>query len=137
PPLRRAAAQLGNAPFARAIGHVPADLRAKDPDAANFPLEAVARRALDRAAEQLRRTATALDPANGYPRSTDANGNLRQSSATEWTSGFFAGMLWSMYQETHAAEWRALAERWTAGLEPNKNLTSTHDLGFMIFDSFG
>jgi unsaturated chondroitin disaccharide hydrolase len=137
PPLRRAAAQLGNAPFARAVEHIPLDLRTKDPDAVNFPLEPLSRHALDRAAEQLRRTATALDPANGYPRSTDARGNLDQREATEWTSGFFAGTLWSMYQETGAREWRTLAERWSAGLEPNKNLTTTHDLGFMIFDSFG
>ncbi|MDB4873784.1 MAG: glycosyl hydrolase family 88 [Gemmatimonadetes bacterium] len=137
PPLRRAASQLANPVFARALEHVPAQLRAKDPDAVNFPLEAVSKRALGRAAEQLRRTATALDPANGYPRSTNASGEMEQRTQTEWTSGFFAGMLWSMYQNTGAPEWRTLAERWTVGLESNKTLTTSHDLGFMIFDSFG
>ena len=137
PPLRRAAAQLGDSAFARALEHVPVAVRLKDPDAVNFPLEPLTRHALDRAAEQLRRTATALDPANGYPRSTGPDGNMKQSVATEWTSGFFAATLWAMYQETHGAEWRMLAERWTNGLESNKNNTSSHDLGFMMFDSFG
>ncbi|HEY2165052.1 MAG TPA: alginate lyase family protein [Gemmatimonadaceae bacterium] len=137
PPLRRAAAQLGDSVFARAIEHVPAAIRDNDPEAVNFPLDAVAARALERAAEQLRRTATVLDPANGYPRSTRPDDSYQQSTATEWTSGLFAGTLWSMYENSHAPEWRRLAERWTNGLEPNKNLTTSHDLGFMIFDSFG
>jgi hypothetical protein len=42
-----------------------------------------------------------------------------------------------MYEDTRAPEWRQLAERWTNGLEGNKNVTTSHDLGFMIFDSFG
>ena len=33
--------------------------------------------------------------------------------------------------------WRAEAERWTTGLEVVKTVTTTHDLGFMLFDSFG
>ena len=136
-PLRRAAAQLGNAAFARALEHLPEQLRAKDLDRFNVPVDAVAERALDVAAEQLRRTATALDPANGYPRATGATGDWQQGSKTWWTSGFFAGTLWYMYQRDGAPEWRTLAERWTVGLESNKNRTTTHDLGFMIFDSFG
>jgi hypothetical protein len=54
-----------------------------------------------------------------------------------WTSGFFAGTLWYLYQHERTPEWRTLAERWTVGLEPAKSITSTHDLGFIIFDSFG
>jgi hypothetical protein len=136
-PLRRAVAQLGDSAFARAIEHVPLAIRVKDPDAVNFPLEPLAAHALDRAADQLRKTAAALDPANGYPRSTSGDGNYQQRVATEWTSGFFAGMLWSMYEETGDAEWRTRAERWTVGLESLKDVTTSHDLGFMIFDSFG
>lgn len=95
-------------------------------------------RALKGAAEKLKRSATNLDPANGYPRFVPAaGGNWEQQSATQWTSGFFAGTLWYMYQATHQPEWKDLAEKWTAGLESNKSITTTHDLGFMIFNSFG
>jgi hypothetical protein len=37
PPLRRAAAQLGDSAFAIAIARVPAAIRANDPEAVNFP----------------------------------------------------------------------------------------------------
>jgi len=94
-------------------------------------------RAMDRASAQLRRTATTLDPANGYPRATRADGSWEQRPANQWTSGFFAGTLWYMAHATHDPEWRTLAERWTVGLESNKNIRTTHDLGFMIFNSFG
>lgn len=136
-PMRRAAAQLGDSAFARAVEFIPAAVRIKDPEAVNFPLEPLARAALDRSAAQLRKVANAFDPANGYPRSTLADGSYKLSPLTEWTSGFFAGALWYMYQDTHAPEWRTLAERWMAGLEVNKNKSNTHDLGFMVFDSFG
>jgi hypothetical protein len=99
--------------------------------------DALADQALVRAADQLRRTATNLDPAAGYPRWTRADGSWEQRPPNQWTSGFFAGTLWYMYQDSRAPEWRSLAERWTQGLENNKKITTTHDLGFMIFDSFG
>jgi unsaturated chondroitin disaccharide hydrolase len=136
-PMRRAAAQLGNTQFNNAAARVPARRRARDLESFNFPGDSVADRALMRAAEQLRRAATNLDPSKGYPRVTTADGNWELQSSSQWTSGFFAGSLWYMYQVTHAPEWRALAERWTVGLESNKTKTTTHDLGFMIFDSFG
>jgi hypothetical protein len=100
--------------------------------------DSIFERALNGAAEKLRRSATSLDPANGYPRLVRAaGGSWEQQSATQWTSGFFAGTLWHMYQLTRQPEWKKLAEKWTAGLESNKSTTSTHDLGFMIFNSFG
>ena len=145
-PMQRAAAALGDARFATAVAHAPERARTRDFAQFGFPLPAapgtertddILARALTRAAAQLRRTAAALDPANGYPRSTDATGNWEQRAPTQWTSGFFAGTLWYMYQHDRSPAWRAQAERWTAGLEPNKTITTTHDLGFMLFDSFG
>jgi unsaturated chondroitin disaccharide hydrolase len=100
-------------------------------------VDTIADRALARAGEQLRRTATRLSPDSGYPRFTRSDGSWEQRPSDQWTSGFFAGTLWYMYQAQRTPEWRALAERWTAGLEINKRMTTTHDLGFMIFDSFG
>jgi len=95
-------------------------------------------RALNGAMEKYKRSATTLDPANGYPRFVGAaGGSWEQQSATQWTSGFFAGTLWYMYQLTRQPDWKDLAEKWTTGLESNKSITGTHDLGFMIFNSFG
>jgi hypothetical protein len=99
--------------------------------------DALLDRALASAASKLERAASTLDTAKGYPRLVASTGNWEQRPKNQWTSGFFAGTLWYMYQATHDAKWRALAERWTAGLESNKTITTTHDLGFMIFNSFG
>jgi unsaturated chondroitin disaccharide hydrolase len=106
-------------------------------DAAHRSLDSLLHAALRFSETQLRRTAESLDPANGYPRVTKPDGSWEVQSATAWTSGFFAGSLWQMYAMTRAPAWTRLAERWTVGLEPNKSRTNTHDLGFLIFDSFG
>lgn len=143
-PLRRALAETGDPQFAAALRKLPAEIRATDRLQLLYPAEqatkgvdSVAAHALRRAEAQLRRSATTLDPSKGFPRSTRADGRWTQQGPTQWTSGFFAGTLWYLYQHEHTPEWRTLAERWTAGLEPAKSLTTTHDLGFIIFDSFG
>jgi len=55
----------------------------------------------------------------------------------EWTSGFFAGSLWYMYQLTGDDKWRSYAADWTEDLEPMSLGASDHDTGFRIFTSFG
>ena len=144
-PLRRAAFATGDPTFANAIAMLPAALTSTARSALLYPpdgdLHSASDAALDSAwlwaEHQLRASATTLDPAKGYPRATQPDGSWSQLSYRQWTSGFFAGTLWYMYQETHDSAWRALAEKWTVGLEPAKTMTGTHDLGFMIFDSFG
>jgi unsaturated chondroitin disaccharide hydrolase len=87
---------------------------------------------------KLKRTAGSLDPRNGFPRyGNAAAGTWVLASAKSWTSGFFAGSLWLMYAITRDGSWRTMAERWTLPLEINKLRTNTHDLGFIVFNSFG
>ena len=101
------------------------------------PADSILERALNGAVVKVKRSATNLDPVKGYPRFVRADGSWEQQPAAQWTSGFFAGTLWYMYQLTRQPELKDLAEKWTTGLESNKSVTSTHDLGFMIFNSFG
>lgn len=129
-PFRRAQIAIPDPRFAAALAML---ARGKS----DSSLDTIVDRALAGAMEKVRRSATSLDPANGYPKSTRPDGSWSQQSASQWTSGFFAGTIWSMYQHTRQPEWKDLAERWTAGLESNKSSTGTHDLGFMIFTSFG
>jgi hypothetical protein len=98
---------------------------------------AILDRALKQAASKVVATAVELDPARGYPRSIDANGRWTQLPLPAWTSGFFAGTLWYLSQYDHTRKTRSLAERWTIGLEPAKDIRTTHDLGFIVFNSFG
>lgn len=71
------------------------------------------------------------------PRTMADDGSLIMVPARDWTSGFFAGELWYMYEYTKDPKWEELAIRFTSPLESQKLNKGTHDLGFMIFDSFG
>lgn len=55
----------------------------------------------------------------------------------DWTSGFFAGNLWWMYEATGDEFWKEKAKEFTEPLESNKNNKGTHDLGFVMYNSFG
>lgn len=71
------------------------------------------------------------------PRTTDKDGELYTTGIKSWTSGFFAGSLWLLYEYTKNAKWQKEAEKWTRALEPVKFMTSNHDIGFMMYCSYG
>ncbi len=71
------------------------------------------------------------------PRTVDEKGHLKMVRSRDWTSGFFPGELWYMYEYTRDIEWKNQAETFTASLEKEKNNKGTHDLGFIIYNSFG
>ncbi len=85
---------------------------------------------------QLTNTSSAVSKTS-YPDYTTSSGSWGTSGASGWTSGFFPGLLWLMYQKTNDPVWLAKAQSWTAGLEGQKTNTGTHDVGFMMFSSFG
>ena len=92
---------------------------------------------LDYAVQQYRASAKRLDPANGYPRVTGPDGEWETLPPHSWTSGFYPGVLWYLYEYTGDPELLALAQKWTAGLEGQSLDTRTHDVGFQIMCSFG
>jgi rhamnogalacturonyl hydrolase YesR len=65
------------------------------------------------------------------------NGEIRYISPREWTSGFFPGSMWYLYELTGDEKWKNLGTKYTEAIEEVKNLTSHHDVGFMIGCSFG
>jgi len=87
--------------------------------------------------EQLTRMLTALGDSEKHPRSLDAEGNLRLVPSSDWTSGFFPGCLWLMYEHTQEEKWKHEAQRFTAHLIREQYNQGTHDLGFMMYCSFG
>ena len=56
---------------------------------------------------------------------------------SEWTSGFFSGSLWYMYQISGEEHWRDFATNWTEDLTEAATISYDHDTGFRIFSSFG
>ena len=78
-----------------------------------------------------------LGNTNLYPRSTQTNGNWNTVSSSDWTSGFFPGCLWYVYEQTGDPNFKKWAQEWTAGITPQQFNTNTDDIGFMINASFG
>lgn len=70
------------------------------------------------------------------PRTLDS-AKLKLVSSRDWTSGFFPGELWFLYEYTGKPEWKQLAEKYTANLEREKTNSGTHDMGFKIYCSYG
>lgn len=62
---------------------------------------------------------------------------LVTSNTSWWTSGFFPGSLWYIYEYTKDTAIKSEAERRLTILEKEKYHTKDHDLGFMIYCSFG
>lgn len=71
-----------------------------------------------------------------FPRSF-SNGELITSDYRWWCSGFFPGVLWLLYGDSGDNILRSYAELFTDRCEPVKKMTDTHDLGFMLYCSFG
>jgi Highly conserved protein containing a thioredoxin domain len=74
---------------------------------------------------------------NNYPRTMKDNGELVVSGMYDWTPGFFPGSLWYLYELTNDDAWKIQAEKWTHSLEPLRTFTGHHDLGFMMYCSYG
>jgi hypothetical protein len=81
--------------------------------------------------------ATGDPTGNNYPRTMKNNGRLSTTNMYDWTPGFFPGSLWFLYELTNDTLWRHEAEKWTHSLEPLKTFTGHHDLGFMMYCSYG
>jgi len=72
-----------------------------------------------------------------FPRSVNSNGMVRLVKANDWTSGFFPGELWYIYEDTGEPFWKDKAAAWTASLRKQQYNTGTHDVGFMMNCSYG
>ena len=96
---------------------------------------------------QVSKTLASLgSPASGYPVSGGDSGTWTTTSPSDgamgWTSGFFPGQLWLLYQATGSSQWLAAAQAWTAPLASQASLITQPrvdptDIGFIIGTSFG
>ncbi|SMD06837.1 glycoside hydrolase family 88 protein [Pedobacter africanus] len=83
---------------------------------------------------QLLKTSTDLTQ---FPRTSNKDGSVRTTDIWDWTQGFFAGGLWYIYEYTKNPEWKAAATKWTEALEKAQFLTQHHDIGFVMYCSYG
>lgn len=76
------------------------------------------------------------DRQDRLPRTTN-NDTLITSDSRWWTSGFFPGSLWYLYEYSNDPEIKEAAIIMTDRVEREKYTTNNHDVGFMIGCSFG
>lgn len=70
------------------------------------------------------------------PRTTFKN-DIQYTFREDWTSGFFPGSMWYMYDLTGDEKWKELGVKYTEDLESVQNMTWHHDIGFMMNCSYG
>lgn len=88
----------------------------------------------------LERYSNILDVADDLtmsPRSIEENGDLLNTGIYSWTSGFFPGALWYIYELTGEEQWKEEAIKWTESLDTIQYWSGNHDVGFMINCSYG
>jgi len=85
---------------------------------------------------QLKKAAETYKPGMN-PRSINTNGSVRLAPQEDWTTGFFPGSLWYGYEMSGDQQLAANARKFTLAMDSLKDFTHTHDLGFMIYCSFG
>ncbi|WP_421938514.1 glycoside hydrolase family 88 protein [Pedobacter sp.] len=74
---------------------------------------------------------------NQFPRTTKKDGSIKGTDVWDWTGGFFPGGLWYIYEYTQKPEWKAAATKWTEALAQGQFLTQHHDVGFVMYCSYG
>jgi unsaturated chondroitin disaccharide hydrolase len=71
------------------------------------------------------------------PRSVNPDGTVRLAPLPDWTAGFFPGSLWYGYELSGDKKLEMQAQRFTLSLDSARHITNTHDLGFLLFCSYG
>jgi hypothetical protein len=100
-------------------------------------LDARLRTSLKLAASKLTATVSDLGDTLRFPRSTEASGRWATVHTRDWTAGFFPGMLWLVGDAQHDTSLLRSAERWTSALESTQLHARSHDIGFIMFCSYG
>lgn len=90
------------------------------------------------AGKQLKNMLTATENKKlAFPRTINKTGKLVTTNMYDWTPGFFPGSLWYAAEFTKDTALKNAARQWTGRLEPLKTFTQHHDLGFMMYCSYG
>lgn len=71
------------------------------------------------------------------PRSINKDGSLVTSDSYFWTSGFYPGVLWYLYEYSKNDKLKEMAVKMSNRVEVQKHNRDNHDVGFMINCPFG
>lgn len=117
---------------------VSALLFACTPEKESESMDALIKDRLNRSIEHYELMAESLmDKPDQLPRTLDAEGKLETTGSGWWCSGFTPGTLWYLYEYSNSPKLLEYAKNYTARIEKEQYNASTHDLGFMLYCSFG
>lgn len=71
------------------------------------------------------------------PVTLTTKGDVYYCGYADWRSGFFPGSVWYLYELTGDTTLLPLARKYTEAISEAQNLTWHHDIGFIIYCSFG
>lgn len=71
------------------------------------------------------------------PRTITKENQLKTVGKYDWTSGFFPGNLWYMYELTKDEKWKNEAIKYTEVLDTIQYWEGNHDVGFIMYCSYG
>ena len=71
------------------------------------------------------------------PRTITPEGRLKTENSRWWTSGFYPGCLWYLYEYSNDPKIKSDAIEMTTRVEQEKFTTNSHDVGFILNCSFG
>jgi len=100
------------------------------------PIADLIKRDFQAAAAQYRTLLAEAQAKPGFPRTVDGAA-LVTVGPKDWTSGFFPGSLWYLFEATGDQTWKTAAIRYTLETAPAKFDKSQHDLGFMLGAGYG
>lgn len=120
-------------PFLPAAAAVVFSVSARAEDALMKQMPAV----FERAATQYSGMMEKLGADPKFPRTANADGSVVTVNAEDWTSGFYPGCLWMVYEFNRGAKWKEKALDYTKRLESIRHFKGHHDGGFMLGCSYG
>ncbi len=101
------------------------------------PKEELIRKDFSVAEEQYKTLLKTSTDLTSFPRTTKKDGTVKGTDVWDWTGGFFPGGLWYIYEYTKKPEWKAAATKWTEALAQGQFITKHHDVGFVMYCSYG
>lgn len=103
-----------------------------------FGMSEVIEKGLERSVLQSKAMAySLLDDKNKLPRTIGKDGKLLAVDSHDWTSGFYPGVLWYLFEVTHDDSLKYFASEYTQRVLKEQYTTDNHDVGFIISCSFG
>lgn len=71
------------------------------------------------------------------PTTMNPDGSVYYCGLSDWRCGFFPGSVWYLYELTGDEKLLPIAQKYTEALTAAKDIKWNHDIGFMIYCSFG